>query len=91
MGNTNKKDNASAVKKGGKTVEKKKGAGDSFEYRTAKDFNKPRHYGGKTLYTDTIRKMWRIKPGKERRGHKMFSFKKDPRDTWNDVVKALKK
>lgn len=63
----------------------------AFEYRTAKEFNTPRYYGGKTLYTDTIRQVWRIKPGKGRRDHKMFSFKTNPRETWNEVVKALKK
>ena len=69
----------------------KKRVDDSFEYRTAKDYNKPRFYGEKTLYTDTINQKWRIKPGKGRRDHKMFSFRTDPRATWNDVVKALKK
>lgn len=79
------------VKKGGTTVEQTKRGDDSFEYRTAKDYNKPRYYGEKTLYTDTIKQKWRIKPGKGRRDHKMFAFKTDPRATWNDVVKALKK
>ena len=88
---TNKGKTTSAVAKGGKTVKGTKNADDSFEYRTAKDFNTPRYYSGKTLYTDTIRQMWRIKPGRGRRDHQMFSFKSDPRGTWNEVVKALKK
>ena len=90
-GKTNKGKTTSAVAKGGKTVKETKNADDSFEYRTAKDFNTPRYYSGKTLYTDTIRQMWRIKPGRGRRDHQMFSFKSDPRETWNEVVKALKK
>ena len=72
-------------------AKKEKRADDSFEYRTAKDFNTPRYYGGKTLYTDTIRQEWRIKPGMGRRDHQKFSFTKNPREKWNEVVKALKK
>ena len=84
-----------AVKeKGGNTAVKKavkKRADDSFEFRAVKDYTKPRFYGEKTLYTDKINQKWRIKPGKGRRDHQQFSFKTDPRATWNDVVKALKK
>ena len=88
---TNKGRTTSAVATGGKTAKETKHADDSFEYRTAKDFNTPRYYSGKTLYTDTIRQMWRIKPGRGRRDHQMFSFKSDHRETWNEVVKASKK
>ena len=61
---------------------------DSLTDRPAK--TKPRYYGEQTIYTDTIKQVWRIKPGCGRRDHKMIAFGKKPREQWAKVVEHVK-
>jgi hypothetical protein len=70
------------------TSDKKLG---SFTYRTAQECNTPRYYGEQTVYTDTGRCVWRIKPGPSRRDDTKIGYLHDPREKWDMVVKILKK
>ena len=63
---------------------------DSLIYRPAKTWKTPRYYGEQTIYTDTINKVWRIKPGCGRRDHKKIGFGKKPREQWAKVVEHVK-
>ena len=51
----------------------------------------PRYYGKCTVYTDVVNRLWRIKPDKNRRDHKMFAWKETPQDSWQSLVKYVKK
>ena len=50
----------------------------------------PRHYGKCTVYTDVGNRLWRVKPDKGRRDHKMFNWKETPQDSWRSLVKYVK-
>ena len=76
------------IKKRPAAYMKKRSTDDALIYRPAK--TTPRYYGEQTIYTDTITKKWRIKPGCGRRDHKMIAFGKKPREQWAKVVEWVK-
>jgi hypothetical protein len=43
---------------------------------------KPVHFMSVTVFTDTLNKRWRIKPGCGRRDEKMVSYRIEPRVAW---------
>jgi len=63
---------------------------DSLIYRPVKDSSSPRYYGEITIYTDTIKNVWRVKPGCGVRVHKKIGFGEKPREQWAKVVKWVK-
>jgi hypothetical protein len=52
---------------------------------------KPRRFSDITIYTDTVNKTFRVKPGVGRRDHTQFGYASDSRQAWREVVKLAKK
>ena len=49
---------------------------------------KPRHVGFATIYSDKIRKMWRVKKGRGRRDEVKVEFANDAKGQWRHVVSS---
>ena len=62
----------------------------SFEFVHPVKKQKPRRFNDVTIYTDTVNKKFRVKPGVGRRDHTQFSYACDSREAWRKAVKLVK-